>query len=778
MARRPTRKRKPVSERSRVSHGGKKKKLPKNKTSRWRRWPKILAIAIGLFLAYSIYLDIIIRVSFEGKRWALPAHVYARPLELYPGQKLSAKQFSTELELLGYRYTYKPAEPGSYTRQGDRFYLVTRPFQFWDGREPTNHLDIRFDEGRVESLRNAQTDVMMTLARMDPPRIGGIYPAHHEDRILIKLEQAPELLAKALIAVEDRNFHNHIGLDMRAIARAILVNIRGRGGLQGGSTLTQQLVKNFFLSNDRTLWRKANEAIMAILLEWHYDKNEILEAYLNEVYLGQDKGRAIHGFGLASHFYFDKPVERLNLAEIAVLVAMIRGPGYYHPYRQPDRLLQRRNLVLDLMAQQGVISVARAHSTKQSALGVIQNNKAGTSSYPAFMELVRRQLRQDYREKDLTSEGLRIFTTLNPRIQAQVEDSTKQLVKRMDQQRGLNNTLQTAALVTSTSNGEVLAMVGDRDARYPGFNRVLDAKRQIGSLIKPAVYLTALQQPEHYNLLTLVEDKPITLQGGNGKTWSPKNYDGKSNGKIPLYQALVKSYNLATVQLGMELGFESIVATIEKLGVDEKIPPYPSMLLGAVELSPMQVAQMYQTFASGGFKTPLRAIREVLTVAGQPLQRYSIQIEQVSDAGSIHVLNSALQEVMQNGTGRSIKHYFSDQRALAGKTGTTDELRDSWFAGFGSDYLGVVWLGTDDNQPTGLTGSSGALAIWGDIMRRLDTQSLVPFAGEQVENLPIDIKSWLVANDECDEVVYLSFIKGTAPDRYADCAGGGKRESY
>ena len=742
---------------------------------RWQQWPYILAAGVGLFLIYTIYLDIVIRVNFEGKRWALPAHVYARPLELYPGLKLTAEQFAHELEVLGYRYTYKPAQPGTFTRQSERFYLITRAFQFWDGQQASRHLEVSFGGKEIESLRDAKTDQNMSIARMDPPRIGGIYPVHHEDRILIKLDQAPDYLRKALISVEDRNFRQHFGLDWRAIARAVWVNLRGSGGLQGGSTLTQQLVKNFFLSNERTLWRKANEAIMAILLEWHYDKDEIMEAYLNEVYLGQDRGRAIHGFGLASHFYFDKPVERLSLAEVAAMVAMIRGPGFYHPSRHPDRLLQRRNLVLDLMAQQGAISLAQANSTKQSALGVILNKNKGASSYPAFMELVRRQLKQDYREKDLTSEGLKIFTTLDPRIQTEVESTVKHLVKKLDRSRGLHDTLQTAVLVTSTTSGEVLAMVGDRDARYAGFNRVLDARRPIGSLIKPAVYLTALQDPDKFNALSMISDEPVVLQGRQGTTWSPKNYDGISHGEIPLYQALVKSYNQATVRLGMQLGFGAIADTIADLGIRQDIPAYPSMLLGAVEMSPLQVARMYQTLASGGFRTPIRAIREVLTVEGQPLQRYSIQVTQVRDVGSIHALNSILQEVMHDGTGRSVQKNFSSKRLFAGKTGTTDDLRDSWFAGFGSDYLGVVWLGTDDNQFIGLIGSSGALLLWGDIMRRLDSQSLLPHISEQVENLPIDADSLLVGNEDCDSVVFLSFIKGSAPNSFAPCAGGGNR---
>ncbi|MDH5446493.1 MAG: penicillin-binding protein 1B [Gammaproteobacteria bacterium] len=775
MARRLTRKRKPI------------RKLPKRRFKRsrysrlgrffnWPHWRKLIIGMIILLLAYVVYLDVIIRISFEGKRWALPAHVYARPLEIYPGLKLSASQYNLELERLGYRYHFNPGNPGTYNRQNDRFTVIKRSFQFWDGLELSRKLDIRFDGGQVESLRDLSEDKELTLARMDPPRIGGIYPAHHEDRILIQLQEAPGLLRQALIAVEDRNFQQHIGLDPRAIARAIWVNFTGSGGLQGGSTLTQQLVKNFFLSNKRTLWRKFNEAIMALLLEAHYDKDEILEAYLNEVYLGQDGRRAIHGFGLASRFYFDKPIEKLNLPEIALMVAMIRGPGYYHPYRYPDRLLERRNLVLTLMNEQGAIEKESMLSAKQQPLGVIQDRTRVGNHYPAFMDLVRRQLKRDYREEDLTSEGLRIFTTFDPWVQSTIEQTADSRIAMLDQQHGLKGELQAAIIVANPSNGEILALLGNSKPGLAGFNRALDAQRPVGSLIKPAVYLTALEQANKYNLLSLVDDSPISLQDTAGETWSPKNYDGKSHGKVPMYQALVNSYNQATVRLGMWLGFEAIENVLYRLGVDKRIPPYPSMLLGAIEMSPMDIAQMYQTLAAGGFRTPLRAIREVMTADGQPLQRYPINVQQTIDSKSIAVLSSVMQEIMRSGTGRGVRSYLSDNIELAGKTGTTDELRDSWFAGYSSDYLGIVWLGTDDNKPIHLSGSSGALQVWGDMMQGLRPRSLLPIAVNGVEVLPIDLDSYLVGGSECYRNITLAFVEGTAPEFYADCAGGGKRQ--
>jgi penicillin-binding protein 1B len=699
----------------------------------------------------------------------VPARVYARPLELYAGMPLTAEQFATELGILRYR-PGTDARPGSYSRNGNEFRVVTRPFAFWDGREPSVALRAVFREDQLASLQHADGR-RLDLARLDPAAIGGIYPAHNEDRILVRLAEVPELLIVTLLAVEDRGFHEHRGIALRGIARAMLANLRAGSTVQGGSTLTQQLVKNFFLTNERTLSRKVNEAIMALLLEWRYDKHEILEAYLNEVYLGQDGQRAIHGFGLASQFYFEQPLEELRLHQAALLVALVRGPSYYDPRRNPQRALARRNLVLDILADQGVVAAAEAQAAKARPLGVSDRAPSGVTPFPAFLDLVRRQLRRDYRDEDLSSEGLRIFTTLDPLVQLAAERALAERLPQLEQRQRLpHGRLEGAAVVTGAAEGEVLALVGGREPRFAGFNRALDAARPIGSLVKPAVFLTALSRPERYTLATLVDDGPLSVRMSDGAVWSPSNYDRQHHGLVPLYTALAQSLNVSTARVGLDVGIGDVARTLRRLGVVRELNPYPSLLLGATPLPPIEVAQMYQALATSGFHTPLRAIREVLTADGRPLSRYPLTVQQGVDPAAVFLVNTALQQAMREGTGRSISALLPPHVGVAGKTGTTDGFRDSWFAGFTGDRLAVVWLGTDDNTPTGLSGATGALQVWGELMRRTNPQPLRLVLPGGVEYAWVDPQVGQLTDVSCGPAVELPFISGSAPQGRTACA--------
>ncbi len=739
----------------------------------WRRAATLLALLGIVGLAYSAYLDAILRAQFNAKRWSLPARVYARPLEMYPGRRLAEPGLLEVLRGLRYQRVARPLRPGTYQVRGDTVELVTRDFAFWDGYAPSQAINVRFDATRIAALSHPRGGAVQ-LVRLDPLYIGGIYPGQYEDRILVRLTAVPTRLVKGLIAVEDRRFYHHHGLDFRAIARALLVNLRAGATVQGGSTLTQQLVKNYFLSNRRTLWRKANEAVMAVLLELHYSKRAILQAYLNEVYLGQEGKRAIHGVGLASHFYFDRSVTELTLPQIALLIGLVRGPSYYDPRRYPHRALQRRNQVLAIMARQGVISAAEAASAQRTALGVSKEAGHGATPYPAFMDLVKRQLRRDYRKQDLSTEGLHIFTTLDPLVQRAVAQAMVRRVAHLERARGLpRGSLEGAAIVTRASSGEVLAMVGGRRPGYAGFNRALDIRRPIGSLIKPAIYLTALAQPTQYTPLSPLNDGPLRLTESNGRVWMPKNYSGKSHGIVPLYVALTHSYNLATVRLGLALGVPRVIDTLHRLGIEETFKPYPALLLGATALSPYDVAQMYQTLAGDGFRTPLRAIREVVSRTGKPLQHYPLKVEQAANPAAVEVLDSILRNVVREGTAKGLSRWIAPAIGVAGKTGTTNDLRDSWFAGYTNHYVAVVWLGTDDDRSTGLTGSSGALSVWGDFMRHLPLTSLRLPVVEHVETLWVDPATRLLANAACPGAVPLAFIAGSAPTRYAPCADGG-----
>ncbi len=752
---------------------------PAKKTSSGKRpasflkgYGRLLFLFGALILAaYYLYLDVMIRHQFEGKRWALPATVYARPLELYVGKKLSVQQLLREIKLSGYRPVLEAKSVGTFSLHGDTFELVSRAFQYGDSFEASRQLRIRIEQGQVLAIDDRNTGEPVDIMRLEPAVIGRIYPAHHEDRQLVRLQEVPETLTRGLIALEDRAFYQHHGLDPRALARALWADLRAGKLVQGGSTLTQQLVKNFFLSNQRSLWRKFNEANMALLLEWHYDKDDILEAYLNEIYLGQDGKRAIHGFGLASHYYFDRPLAELRLKEIATLIALVRGPSYYDARRHPQRLLKRRNLVLSIMANQRIISAQEASAAARQPLGVVRRPHNIAGVYPAFMDLMRRQLRRDYRQEDLTAEGLRIFSTLDPAIQQQVEQAADKWINRLDAQRGLAGKLQTAVVLSDTSNGEVLALLGDRNPNYAGFNRALDASRPVGSLIKPAVYLSALEKG--YNLASMIEDTPLTLKGPDDSRWSPRNYDGQSHGSVPLVTALIRSYNQATVRLGMSLGFEAIADTLHRLGVKQTIPAYPSMLLGAVNLSPYDVSGMYQTLAASGFNSPLRTVREVLAADGRALKRFPVTVKQAFSAEKIEMMNRALNAVTHVGTARSLQKLLPAGLEVAGKTGTTNDLRDSWFAGYSGSHLAVVWLGRDDNQPLGLSGAGGALKLWAEFMRRIDTRPLPLFELPSLEYEWINFLNGRLSAEDCESVLYLPFPPGQAPSERAECLDSG-----
>ena len=728
----------------------------------------MLAVFLTVYIAY---LDFQVRRQFDGKRWSLPARVYARPLELYVGLPLTPDALDTELTTLHYQPASSPRQPGEMSRNRNVFHLVTRRFVHWDGEEGSRDIRVSLSDGVISQVSDAANGKDVSLVRLEPVLVGSFYPTHNEDRVLVKLAEVPPALVNALIAVEDHGFYTHHGIAPLSILRALWANIRARGVVQGGSTLTQQLVKNFYLSSERTLTRKINEAIMALLLEWHYEKDEILEAYLNEVYLGQDGNRSVHGFGLASHFYFERPLSELSVDQFALLVGLVKGPSYYNPRTHPERAGQRRNFVLDVMVEQGLISRDEAAQAKSHSLGVSRDANKAIDTFPAFLDMVRRQLRRDYREEDITSEGLRIFTTLDPQVQWQFEEALDKRLGVLERNRSLPaGTLEGAGVVTSIQGGEVLAVAGGRKPGFSGFNRALDANRQVGSVIKPAVYLTALERPEHYTLATLLDDDPLTYTAPNRTTWSPNNYDKHFHGMTPLYLALANSYNVATARLGLDVGIKSVIATLRDLGIDQPLNAYPSLLLGAVELSPLQVTQMYQTIASGGFQTPLRAIRAVLAADGTPLQSYPLRVTSAINPAATYLVTTALRYASRAGTGRSLYQVLPSDMDIAGKTGTTDDMRDSWYAGYTGDRLAVVWVGRDDNKSTGLSGSSGALLVWRDLFSRLGYSGSLQSDVEGIDYIRIDPLTGLRADQGCENGVELPFIQGSGPVADAPCA--------
>jgi penicillin-binding protein 1B len=717
-------------------------------------------------------LDHRVTKQFEGRRWTLPARVYAQPLELYVGQPLSSAKFAQELDRLGYLAQPQAARAGTYRRKGDRIDLYAREFRFSDQQQPAQQLRIGFDGDSITELTTPQ-GVDVPVIRLDPLLIGSIFPIHGEDRIVVSPDQVPPMLPAALKAVEDRKFDTHHGVDPLAILRALVTNVRAGQVEQGGSTLTQQLVKSYFLDSRRTLGRKAEEAIMAVILESRFEKADIMNAYINEIYLGQDGRRAVHGFGLASQFYFGKPLSECGLHEIALLVTIVRGPSYYDPRRHPERTLERRNLVLKLLADRGVVKQDEADAAMKKPLGVTDNAGRSANYFPAYLDLVRRQLRQDYPEEALTEAGLTVFTTLDPLLQQKAEDALSGELERQDKSgRKLSKGLEGAMVVTTPQTGEVVAIVGGSQASFDGFNRALDMQRPIGSLAKPLVYLAAFESGQ-YTPASLVEDAPVELKLPNGQTWKPGNFDKRLHGTVTLVRALTQSLNLATVNLGMAVGLDKVAKAYVQLGLDEAPAAYPSMLLGAANLNPLQVAQMYNTLANGGFRSPLRAVRAVIDEHGKPLKAPELEVSEAAPTEAIYALDRMLMEVFVRGTGKPARRSLPTSLVVAGKTGTSNDYRDSWFSGFSGGHLIVVWMGHDDNSPTGLTGTTGALPAWTRLMSSIQTTSFEPVMPETLEDRWVDYYTGKETSPNCaGSAVALPFTIGRALEPSDTCPPG------
>ncbi|WP_020587875.1 penicillin-binding protein 1B [Desulfobacter curvatus] len=715
----------------------------------------LLLCACLVVFGYAYLINHQVAQRFKDRLWDIPAKVYARPMTLYPGLPLSVKSLGQELDLMGYRRVSTQAQltvPGTYASYQGRFVLNCRPFNFGTQSRPVRRIELIISRGRVTDLKSS--DRTADMEQLDPVLIGQFYPSSMEDRVLVNTEGIPALLKKTIVAVEDKNFYSHYGIDFKSIFRAIVVNIREGRFTQGASTLTQQLAKNFFLSPEKTLKRKLSEAFVAAAIERQFTKEEILEAYINEVYLGQDGARAIHGFGLAAQFYFGKSLELLSPGETALLVGMLKGPSVYNPRIHTERATARRNTVLGLMADQKLISSSQLTKLLGSPLGVIPVPRQWR--FPFYLDLVKRRLLKEYREEDLKTMGLRIFTPFDPLVQLAAEKGVA------DFMAGRSSKLQAGVVVTACATNEIQALVGGKEPKYEGFNRALDAKRLIGSLVKPAVYLSALERPENYTLVTRIHDEPISLKSG-GRLWKPMNYDRKFHGELPLYQALVHSYNTPTVRLGMDLGLETVFATMGQLGFKPNAPLVPAMLLGSFEMTPVQVAQVYHTLASGGFYTPARVINAVYTPDGETLQRYPLRIEQHLDPGAVFLVDKTLQAVVREGTGRSLSRWLSPDLGIAGKTGTTNDLRDTWFAGFSGNRLAVVWVGRDDNKSTGLTGASGAMQVFGRIMTQVPNTPLTLTPPENIEWAVINPQTGLATNNNVPGALAVPFIRGSAP---------------
>lgn len=669
---------------------------------------------------YAVYLDGKIRTKMNGQVWQLPAEVYARIESIKIEENLTLEQTKTALLDNGYRQVSQIVAPGDFKLEGNNIVVLRRAFPFPESPEAQRVLRLRFQNDKLTYIEDLGAQRLVEEFRLDPKLIAMLHSESDEERQALKLQQYPYFLIQALLLTEDKRFYQHDGISPMGIARALVANYQAGRTVQGASTLTQQLVKNLFLSSEKSLSRKINEALMSLILDARYDKNRILETYLNEIYLGQNGSYQVHGFALASQFYFGRPIQEITPSQMALLVGMVKGPSLYNPWRHPEAALERRNVVLKLLQENHAISQSDYEFLVKQPLGV---KEKGTiyRQQPAFMQALNLDLKNEFGEnRSALLSGAKIFTTLDRKQQRSAEQAVINGLEDLENSDKKIKDLQAAIVVSEYRTGKVRAIVGDRLTQYAGFNRAIQTKRQIGSLVKPSIYAIALSDPKNFRLNTPIDNKPITIQVKGSAPWSPKNYDKRFSGSVMLMDALVRSLNIPTVNIGMKFGLRKVIAKQKEMGWDKAdIPVYPSMLLGSYSISPYDVTKSYQVLANNGLKVPLTTIESITGFDGKPLYQRNIGevSKQVLPEEATTQTLYAMQQVVERGTARSLQSEFADLR-LAGKTGTTNNARDTWFVGIDGENVATVWLGKDNNADTHLTGSSGALYVYKEYIRR------------------------------------------------------------
>ncbi|MBC7010410.1 penicillin-binding protein 1B [Pseudoalteromonas sp. BZK2] len=725
------------------------------KTSLFRKlwsifWKLSLAVIVAMVL-YLIYLDAKITRQFEGNKWQLPAQVYARAMSFYPGQYLSQQEVIWELNRLNYSSVNKLSRTGQYVKSANSIKVYRREFEFYDGLEDAHVIELRFSGQKLATIKD-KFGRRLNNARLEPVQIARIGNDSKQDREFVPLDKFPPMLKDTLLVVEDRNFYQHHGVSVWSIMRALYSNIKAGRTVQGGSTLTQQLAKNIYLTRERSLVRKFNEALIALILDYRYSKDEILEAYLNEVYLGQSYNQGVHGMGLAAEFYFSKPVDELEYDQIALLVAMVKGPSYYNPRRYSERAMERRDLVLRLMVENKLIDTREYRAALKRPIDIAPMKDSLQKSYPGYLELVNRELKRLLPDQQVLDAGVRVFTYFDLQKQTAMEESVEASLPYLER-RPKTEELEAAMISVNVEKGGVSALVAGRDVRYFGFNRVLDTKRNIGSLVKPAVYLSAFESGQ-FNVATLVDDSPLQVTNEQGKVWQPENFDKQFRGPMPLYKAFSNSINIPAVNTGLDVGVDKVADTLKRLGVEGRIDQYPSLLLGALELSSFEVAQLYTTLAADGQYRELTSISALTDSVGKVLYKHDVSSQKRFDDASIYMTKYAMKRVTKDGTAKRLNAHFPSIQ-LAGKTGTSNDLRDSWFAGFDQNTVTVAWIGRDDNKSTGLTGSVGALEAYIRYLKPLNPEAIADTRPASIRWAFINEETGLQAPPGCGKVVQL-----------------------
>jgi penicillin-binding protein 1B len=731
------------------------------------KYALLIFVLAGLGLSiYGWYLSSQVEKRFSARRWQIPSTVYSDTTLLYPGQRFDPTFFTKKLINLGYhRVNHLPSKKGELQITPVEINIFLNDLKTpWRTRGGFPVRVISSDN-KIETILRIENGDKIPILELEPEEIMQFFGPERERRHLISIEQVPEHLVLAVLAAEDHRFFQHSGVDFRGILRALITNLRHGAIRQGGSTLTQQLAKNYFLTPARTLRRKFKEVLLALIIELKYDKNEILEIYLNEIYLGQKGSVAINGFGEASYFYFGKPVKELTLSEAAIMAGLIKAPNHYSPYRDKARCRSRRDVVLQSMHRNEWLSKTELQVEQKQPIKAVGFTVSDTKA-PYFIDYLTEQLNTLYRPEDLSSLGLSVYTTLDTQVQMAAEKALAEGLERLEssnpdlQRQAPEQKLQGALVVMQPKTGHILAMVGGRNYSISQFNRITQARRQPGSAFKPFVYLSGLAK---FTPTTLLSNAPKSYTV-DGKLWEPQNFEPVTEYTVTLKNALKKSYNLASVDLAMKIGLDQIVDMTGRFYFSTPIKPYPSLALGAFEVIPLELARAYCVFAAEGVQPFPLSLKGVVGEHDNILEQKHLNIERLISPAEAFIMTAMLQSVVNEGTARSLK-WKGVSWPVAGKTGTTNDFRDAWFVGYTPDILALVWVGFDNAETIAATGAAAALPIWADLMNaipqyRSETEFKAPRGVERISVCPV---TGLIAVDDCPEPIEEYFLAGRTP---------------
>jgi len=734
------------------------------------RLRSLLAALAGLFLLHAGYLYFQVGTGLARDAWDVPSILYGRPAVIRPGDPVGNLRLPERLRRLSYqKVPGVPKKPGTWSEEQDRIRIHTRGFGGGDALHPGVLATISISERRVASLETSSGPPLEELI-LEPEEIARILGPKMESRRLVPLTAVPKHLQDAVLAAEDSRFYTHFGIDFVGIMRALMTNLRRMRIVQGGSTITQQLAKNFFLSPKRSIWRKIREAELAIIIELRFSKEEIFQAYLNKIYFGQEGPRGIYGVEDAANFYFSKGVGELTLEEAALLAGVIRSPHRYSPLRMADAARNRRNWVLSRMAALGMISKGEEERARLTPLRTNPRRvPVGIAEY--YVDFIERAAEESLGPGRLSRSGYRFYTSLDPEQQSAAERAVAEGLAELGRRKVPAGTdgepLQAALVAVDPATGELTAMVGGRGYAETQFNRAADARRQPGSAFKPFVLLAAMEQAvlgkRKITLASRISGEALSVDTPEG-IWMPANFEKKEYGEISIRRMIEESVNTAAVRLAQEVGLPNVIDAAREAGIESPVTSVPSLSLGSFEVTPVELSYAYATIASGGTRFRPFTLRAVTDSEGNPLREESPVREQAVDPRAAFLVTYALEGVLDRGTGHAARLAGVDFPA-AGKTGTTDAYRDSWFAGYTPDLVCVVWVGRDTGGPTGLTGSSGALRIWTRFMK-----SVYPAGGRSSFRVPpgitmaeIDPESGFLATSACPEPFPEAFPDDLVP---------------